>query len=79
MPSKNDLIKTVRARTAKEALALARARYGEDALVLYTNTRWKLLEKFGFSWVEVGVLNAGVSRALLQHEAQTILRQRTGG
>jgi len=70
MPSKNDLIKTVRARTAKEALALARARYGEDALVLYTNTRWKLLEKFGLSWVEVGVLKEGVSRSLLEEEAQ---------
>ena len=70
MPNKNDLIKTVRARTAKEALALARARYGEDALVLYTNTRWKLLEKFGLSWVEVGVLKEGVSRAIHEEEAQ---------
>ena len=70
MPNKNDLIKTVRARTAKEALALARARYGEDALILYTNTRWKFLERFGISWVEVGVLKDGVSRALVEEEAQ---------
>lgn len=71
MHNKKDPVKRIQARSAKEALALARARYGEDAIILFVNTRWKFLSRLGLSRVEVGVLDGSSSKSILEDARQS--------
>jgi flagellar biosynthesis protein FlhF len=73
MPNKKDPIRRIRARSAKEALALARARYGDNAIILFVDSRWKFLSWLGLSRVEVGVLDGSFSRSLLEDDRQNPL------
>lgn len=70
MPNKKNPIKRIRAKSANEAMALARASYGDDAIVLFVRTRWKMLSWLGLSTVEVGVLDGGFSKSVLEKSGQ---------